>query len=38
MIGEEFAVQDLLAFGPIWLGITVYFYTRPKPVRVAVLT
>ncbi len=33
LIGEAFAVQDLLAFGPIWLGIAIYFATRPKPVR-----
>ena len=32
LFGEAFAVLDLLAFGPIWLGITVYFSTRPKPV------
>ena len=32
---EAFAVQDLLAFGPIWLGIAVYFATRPKPARPA---
>ena len=32
LFGEAFAVQDLLAFGPIWLGIAVYFVTRPKSV------
>jgi chloramphenicol-sensitive protein RarD len=33
LIGEVFEIQDLLAFGPIWLGIAMYFATRPKPVR-----
>ena len=33
LFGEAFAVNDLLAFGPIWLGITVYFVTRQKLVR-----
>ena len=38
LFGEAFAVPDLLAFGPIWLGIAVYFVTRPKPVRPALPT
>jgi chloramphenicol-sensitive protein RarD len=38
LFGEAFAIQDLLAFGPIWLGIAVYFVTRPKPVRPALPT
>ena len=38
LFGEAFAVQDLLAFGPIWLGIVVYFASRPKPVRPALPT
>ena len=38
MFGEAFAAQDLLAFGPIWLGIAVYFASRPKPVRPALPT
>ena len=33
LIGEAFEIRDLLAFGPIWLGIAVYFTTRPKPAR-----
>ena len=33
LIGEAFEIWDLLAFGPIWLGIAVYFTTRPKPAR-----
>ena len=35
LFDEVFVVQDLLVFGPIWLGIAVYFATRPKPVRPA---
>ena len=38
LLSEAFAVQDLLAFGPIWLGIAVYFASRPKPVRPALPT
>ena len=38
LIGEVFEFRDLLAFGPIWLGIAVYFATRPKPVRTALPT
>ena len=38
MFGKAFAAQDLLAFGPIWLGIAVYFASRPKPVRPALPT
>lgn len=38
LIGEVFEIRDLLAFGPIWLGIAVYFATRPKPVRTALPT
>ena len=33
LLGEAFSVQDLLAFGPIWSGISLYFVTRPKRVR-----
>ena len=33
LLGETFSVQDLLAFAPIWLGIALYFVTRPRPVR-----
>ena len=33
LLGEAFSVQDLLAFGPIWSGIALYFVTRPKRVR-----
>ena len=33
LIGEAFEIRDLLVFGPIWLGIAVYFTTRPKPAR-----
>ena len=33
LIGEAFEIRDLLAFGPIWLGIAVYFATRPQPAR-----
>ena len=33
LLGEAFSVQDLLAFGPIWSGIALYFVTRPRPVR-----
>ena len=38
LIGEVFEIRDLLAFGPIWLGIAVYFATRPKSVRTALPT
>jgi len=38
LLGETFAIMDLLAFGPIWLGIAVYFATRSKPFRSAVPT
>ena len=38
LFGEAFSVRDLLAFGPIWLGIAVYFASRPKPVRPALPT
>ena len=38
LFGEAFAVKDLLAFGPIWLGIVVHFVTRPKSVRPALPT
>ena len=38
LIGEVFEVRDLLAFGPIWLGIAVYFATRSKPVCTALST
>ena len=37
LFGEAFAAHDLLAFGPIWLGIALYFVTRPKPVRTVLL-
>ena len=33
LFGETFAITDLLAFGPIWLGIVVYFATRSKAFR-----
>lgn len=33
LLDETILVQDLLAFGPIWLGITLYFVIRPRPVR-----
>lgn len=35
---EVFAAQDLLAFGPIWLGIAIYFITLPKSRRPALVT
>ena len=38
LFGEAFAVRDLLAFGLIWIGIAVYFASRPKPVRPALPT
>ena len=38
LFGEAFAVQDLMAFGPIWLGIAVYFTTRSKSGRPALPT
>ena len=28
VFGEAFLARDLLAFGPIWLGIAIYFGTR----------
>ena len=33
LLGEAFSVQDLLAFGPIWLGIAFYFASRPRSMR-----
>ena len=38
LFGEAFAVQNLLVFGPIWLGIAVYFASRPKGDRPALPT
>jgi len=38
LFGEAFTLNDLLAFGPIWVGIAVYFATRPKPVKPALPT
>ena len=38
LIGEVFEIPDLLSFGPIWLGIAVYFATRSKPVRTVLPT
>ena len=38
LFGETFAIRDLLAFGPIWLGISVYFATRSKAFRSALPT
>ena len=37
LFGEAFAARDLLAFGPIWLGIAVYFFTLPKSGRSVLL-
>ena len=33
LFDEAFAARDLLAFGPIWLGIAIYFVTRQKRAR-----
>ena len=38
LFGETFVITDLLAFGPIWLGIAVYFATRSKPFHSALPT
>ena len=38
LFDEAFAVQDLLAFGPIWFGIAIYFITLPKSRRPALVT
>ena len=32
VFSEHFTAQDLLTFGPIWLGIIIYSTTRRKPV------
>ena len=38
LFGEAFTARDLLAFGPIWLGIVMYFVTRPKLAHTALST
>ena len=38
LFDEAFAAHDLLAFGPIWFGIAIYFITLPKSRRPALVT
>ena len=38
LFDEAFAAHDLLAFGPIWFGIAIYFFTLPKSGRPALVT
>ena len=38
LFGEAFAAHDLLAFGPIWFGIAIYFVTLPKSRRPVLTT
>ena len=36
VFSEAFLLQDLIVFGLIWLGITIYFATRARAARLAV--
>jgi len=36
VFSEAFLLQDLIVFGLIWLGITIYFATRARVARLAV--
>ena len=38
LFDEAFAAYDLLAFGPIWFGIAIYFFTLSKSGRPALVT